>query len=153
MSTQTAAMLTNLQENHKLYKQNIMDAINDYIYREERYKVNFSLTIIYSKSPLDEHALELEKNLRKTDTLMRVDENILCIIFDAAQAESYVKAAENLYKKLKSIDYHQRYFIATTFSADFDANYLDMLNHLFDRLHYTLEHNCYNNINYDDYII
>lgn len=153
MSNQTAAMLENLGKNRKLYQQNIMDLLNDYAYREERYKVHFSVVIVYSKSSLDTHVEKLKKHLRKTDTLHCITENMICVIFDAAKATSYVKAAENLYKKLKSIKYQQHYFIATTFSADFDENYLDMLNHLFDRLYYTLEHNCYNNVNYDDYII
>ena len=153
MSNKTAIMLKNLDESRKTYQQDVMNTLDDYTYREERYNVNFSVVIIYSTSPLNTHTQELQKNLRKTDTLVCLSENIICVIFDAAEAGSYVKAAENLYKKLKAINYHQHYFIATTFSDDFDANYLDMLNHLFDRLHYTLEHNCYNNVNYDDYII
>jgi len=153
MSNETATMLQDLDSNRRSCYQTILDIIDNYIYREKRYETHFSLAIVYSKTPLNVHSQELQKTLRKTDNLICITDNIVCIVFDAAQTHSYVKAAENLYKTLKSIEYHQHYFIATAFSDDFNNNYLDMINHLFDRLHYSVEHNCQNSVNYEDYII
>ena len=153
MSSVTDAMIQELNEIRRFCYQTIMDIISDYIYREKRYKTHFSVAIIYSKDFLNVHAEELRKTLRKTDKLVCITDNIVCVVFDAAQSNGYVKAAENLYKTLKSIEYHQDYFIATAFSDEFDENYLNMLNHLFDRLNYSVEHNCSSNINYEDYLI
>ncbi len=153
MSNETAIMLQDLDSIRKFCYQTILDIIGDYIYREQRYATHFSVAIIYSKTPLNIHTQELEKTLRKTDNLICITDNIVCIVFDAVQTHSYVKASENLYRTLKSIEYHQHYFIATSFSDDFNKNYLDMINHLFDRLHYSVEHNCQNSVNYEDYII
>ncbi len=153
MSSATGTMLQELNTIRRFCYQTIMDIISDYIYREKRYKTHFSVAIIYSKDILNVHSEELRKTLRKTDKLVCITDNIVCVVFDAAQANGYVKAAENLYKALKSIEYQQDYYIATAFSDEFDENYLNMLNHLFDRLHYSVEHNCYSNINYEDYLI
>jgi len=153
MPNNTTQMLEDLDSIRRFCHQTIMDIISDYIYREKRYKTHFSVAIIYSQDPLNTHAEELRKALRKTDKLICITENIVCVVFDATTAHSYVKAAENLYKELKSIEYHQNYYISTTFSDEFDENYLNMLNHLFERLHYSVEHNCQNSVNYEDYLI
>ena len=153
MSNETVAMLQDLDSIRRFCYQTILDIISDYIYREKRYKTHFSIAIIYSKTALNVHAQELQKTLRKSDNLICITDNIACVVFDATQTHSYVKASENLYRTFKSIEYHQHYFIATSFSDDFDENYLDLINHLFDRLHYSVEHNCQNSVNYEDYII
>ena len=146
-------MLQDIESSRKFCYPAIMDLIRDYIYREKRYDTHFSLAIIYTNESLSLHAKELQKVLRKTDTKICITDNIACVVFDATQNQSYIKAAENLYKTLKHIDYHQKYFIATTFSNDFDKNYLDMMNKLFERLEYSVEHGLCSTINYEDYII
>ena len=153
MSSVTDAMIQELNENRRFCYQTIMDIISDYIYRERRYKVHFSIAIIYSKDALNAHANELRDTLRRTDKVICVTENIICVVFDSIESTNYVKAAENLYRVLESVEYHQHYFIATTFSQEFDENYLNMLNHLFDRLLYLVEHNQYNNVTDEDYFI
>ena len=146
-------MLHDIESIRRFAYQTIIDLIGDYIYREKRYDTHFSLVTIYTNKPLAVHAQELQKVLRKTDTLICVTDNIICVIFDATQNKSYVKAAENLYKTLKHIDYHQQFFIATAFSNDFNKNYLEMINKLFERLKYSVEHKLCNTVVYEDYII
>jgi len=153
MSSQTAAILEELHAKRTLFQQSIMELISDSIYREKRYETHFSVAIVYSQEPLKTQAQQLRKTLRKTDKAVCITDNILCVVFDATQENSYVKAAENLYRTLKSIEYHQDYFIATVFSNEFDTNYLNMFNHLFERLFYSIQHNCKTNVNYEDYII
>ena len=153
MSSEIATMLENLDTVYRLYHQNILESIDEYIYKEERYENHFSVALIYSKKSLTSHVKELEKMIRKTDKLTFITDNVIFIVFDAIQVNNCVKAAENLYKTLKSVEYHQDYFIATAFSEEFRENYLIMINHLFYRLHYSVEHNCESDINDEDYLI
>jgi len=148
-----SGMLNDLESTRSLCHQTIMDMIHEYIYREKRYNTHFSVAAIYTDEPIKTHAEKLRLTLRKTDKLLCITDNIVCVVFDAAQENSYVKAAQNLYRTLKEIEYHQQYFIATAISEDFDENYLDMLNRLFERLQYSVEHKLCNSVNYEDYII
>ena len=153
MQQKTEKILDNLDSIRRFCYQSVMDIIHEYIYREQRYEIHFSVAVIYTEEPLTVQTENLKKLLRKTDKLICVKENIVCVVFDAAQHSSYVKAAENLYKTLKELEYHQNYYIATALSDDFDENYLDMINTLFERLKYSVEHKLYSSVNYEDYII
>ena len=153
MSDNTRTTLNSLNSIRTFCYQTIIDAIDDYIYREKRYATNFSIAVVYTEEPLSLDADIIAYKLRKTDKMICITENLICIIFDATQSTSYVKATENLYQILKGVNYHKKYFISTALSSDFEENYLDMINKLFDRLHYSIEHKLCNNVNYEDYII
>ncbi|WP_457743656.1 hypothetical protein [Sulfurimonas sp.] len=137
---------------HSCY-QMIIDESVDYIYREKRYATHFSIAVIYTKEPLTIDTTTISAKLRKTDKMICLTKNILCVFFDATRDSSFIKATENLYELLQSVDYHRQYFISTALSKDFDENYLDMVNKLFDRVEYSIEHKLYNSVNAEDYII
>jgi len=153
MSDQTMVLLKELDSMRQTYQQSVIEFLDEYIYRERRYKVHFSVALVFSKESLQAHAESLNNTLRKTDRVISIAENLLCVVFDATQEESYVKAAENLYKTLKSIEYRQDYFVATVFSNEVNDNYLLVLNRLFERLYYSLEHDYCDHVTYEDYII
>jgi hypothetical protein len=146
-------ILDDLKDTRKFCYQTIMDTITDYIYREKRYATHFSIAVIYTDKPLSVDVATIASKLRRTDKMICITQNIICVIFDATENSSYVKATENFYKILKTIDYHKIYFISTALSEDFDENYLDMINKLFDRLDYSVEHRLCSSVNYEDYII
>jgi len=153
MQCNTQKMLDDLKSAREFCYKIIMNGITDYIYREKRYTTSFSIAVIYTEKPLSVDTDIIAYKLRKTDKILCLTENILCIIFDATENTSFIKATENLYKILKSVDYHNKYFISTALSEDSKENYLDMINKLFDRLQYSIEHKLYNNVNSEDYII
>jgi len=146
-------MIKDIRNTKKFCYPTIMDLMSDFIYREKRYETNFSIAVIYTYDSLADVSTEIQKGLRVTDKMICITKNLLCVVFDSAQEQSYVKAAENLYKTLKHADYHQKYYITAAYSKDFDENYLNMINRLFDRLEYSVNHKLCNTVNDQDYII
>ena len=144
-------------EEIKALKQNcshtIMGGIDHYIYRETRYKTSFSVVMIYSNISFEEIISQIKSKLRHTDKVVCLRKNLFCIIFDSVEADSYLKVAENLFTILKAIDYHADYYIATTFSKNFDGNYLNMLNKLFERVEYSVSHGMSDIVDNEDYLI
>jgi len=130
-----------------------MDLMSDFIYREKRYKTNFSIAIIYADNSFSDISSGVQQELRTTDKMIYISDNLLCVVFDSTKEQSYIKAAENLFKTLKHVDYQQMYCIATTYSKDFDENYLNMINRLFERLEYSIDNHLCNIVNDQDYII
>ena len=146
-------MLNDIKYTKSFCYPTIMDLMSDFIYREKRYKTNFSIAFIYSDNAFADGLPDIQKGLRMTDKMTYITYNLLFVIFDYAQEDSYVKAAENLFKTLGHDDYHQKYYIATSYSQDFDENYLNMINVLFERLEYSVTHNLANTVNEQDYVI
>ena len=131
----------------------IMENITEYTYRKERYKTNFALAIIYSQEKTAIDLDNLKKMLRRTDKLIILNEDLICVVFDYTSDDSYVKAAENLNKILENIDYKNNFFLAAADSADFNLNYLEMTNELCDRLKYAIKNKLHNTVIYEDYLI
>lgn len=146
--------ILNVINNHRrsFYKV-IIEDITEYIYREERYKTNFALVTIYSKEKTAINPDNLKKMLRRTDKLIILNEDLACVVFDSTSEDSYVKAAENLNKILKNMDYKNNFFLSAADSADFDLNYLEMTNKLCDRLEYAIKNKLCNTVIYQDYLI
>ena len=153
MQSDTVTMLEDLDSIHRLHHQTMMGFIADYIYRESRYGTHFSVVLVYSQEKLDLQISMLEKLLRRTDRFISLQEKLICVVFDAVDYNSYLKAAENLYETLQSTNCHQTYFITTALSNEFQENFVNMFNHLFERLHYSIEHKLYGIVNSEDYII
>ena len=153
MQVSLKEVFNDLESKRQLCYQTLMDLLPEYIYREKRYQIHFSVTLIYSQDHLATCERGLRPLLRKTDKLLCITPHLLCATFDATNTSSYVKAAENLHETLKKIDYQHRYFIATVSSQEFDENYLDMFNRLYERLLYSIEHQLCNIVNFEDYII
>ena len=131
----------------------MLEHMSDYIYRAKRYNVNFSVSIIYSNIALDITTSQIEKKLRHTDKIVCIKHNLLCVTFDSIEENFSLKAAENLFTMLKDINYHADYYIATTFSKNFDENYSNMLNKLFERVEYSVVHSRSDIVDNEDYLI
>ena len=145
--------LNYINNNKHSFCKKIMDNITEYIYRQKRYKTNFSLVLIYNKEKTVISPNEFKKKLRLSDKLIPINENLACVVFDSTAETSYVKAAENLTTILKNLDYKNNFFLSTVYSEDFDLNYLEMTNELFDRLKYAIENKLYDTVIYEDYLI
>jgi hypothetical protein len=146
-------ILDNVKCNRHLYYETIIQNIEHFIYRDERYNASFSLAAVCSKEQTALNPDILHKELRKTDKIIRLSDDLLCIIFDYTTNSSYIKAAENLNSALKEIHFQENFYISTAESQEFATNYLNMINKLFDRLEFAIENNIYNTVVYDDYVI
>jgi hypothetical protein len=146
-------ILENIQCDRKHYYQLLMQNISKYIYREKRYNAHFSLIAICSKEDIEVDIEKLRNELRQTDTLVKINEELTCIVLDNTSNDSYVKAAENLTKTLQKLYFNKNFYISTANSEEFDHNYLDMSNKLFERLEYAIKNTQCNTVVYQDYII
>ena len=146
-------MLEKIKALQQNYSDTIIDAMQSYIYREKRYNTNFSVVMIYSTLSFEEMTSQLSSKLRYSDKILCSHQNLFCVIFDSVDADSYLKVAENLFEILKNINYPSNYYIATAFSKNFDENYLEMLNKLFERVEYSVVHEMSNIVDYEDFLI
>ena len=146
-------MLEKIKALQQNYSDTIIDAMQSYIYREKRYNTNFSVVMIYSTLSFEEMTSQLSSKLRYSDKILCSHQNLFCVIFDSVDADSYLKVAENLFEILKNINYPSNYYIATAFSKNFDENYLEMLNKLFERVEYSVVHEMSDIVDYEDFLI
>ena len=142
-----------LNINRHVFHDLIMDNISEYIYRKERYQIGFTLVAVYSKEPSVHIEKELRKKLRETDKFIPLTKHFSCVMFDVTQENNYVKAAENLNSVLKQLDYKNNFFLSTVYSNEFHEQTLEMTNKLCDRLEYAIQHQLYNTITCQDYLV
>jgi len=142
-----------IKKNRHAYYQSIMNEIDIYIYREKRYETSFSLAAVCSKEEISLNVEKLQDDIRETDKIIQLSDDLLCIVFDSTCHISYVKTAENLNKALQECYFKDRFFISTATSQEFNKNYLDMTNKLFERLEYAIQNNIFNTVVYEDFII
>ncbi len=81
-------------ENFNRYKEVIVAHLQEYDYKKERYKVDFTLALFLAKEKIDTPALR--KYIRYTDKLIALDTNLLAVVFDFTNEEKGLKAAENV---------------------------------------------------------
>jgi len=146
-------ILQELKDNRQTYYNLLIENIADYIYREKRYSTRFSVVLIYNENSVLADTETLQNNFRETDKLIPINSHLIFAIFDSVNDDSYLKAAENLCKTLQKAHYKERFFSSTANSVEFNTNYLDMTNKLFERLEYAIKNNIFNSVVYQDYII
>ena len=103
MQVSVKEVFNDLESKRELCYQTLMNLLPEYIYREKRYHIHFSVTLIYSQDNLATCERGLRPLLRKTDKLLCITPHLLCATFDATNTSSYVKAAENLHETLKKL--------------------------------------------------
>jgi methionine synthase II (cobalamin-independent) len=138
-----------IREETNLFYQIIMDSIEDYTYRAERYNVQFGIVSIYSKEKIDTQ--KLQSLIRKTDKIIVLSENLCCVALDSTSDISYIKAAENLNRILNEINYKDLFYLGAVDSQDFKSESRKMINYLFSRLEYALENNLSDMVIYQEY--
>jgi len=146
-------ILEEINKNRNSYYKTILENISEYIYREKRYDSHFSLSLIYHDKNVKVDAKKLQNTLRETDMLIPLHSNIFCVVFDETGGQSCIRAAENLNKTLQKMYYNEKFFVSASDSMDFDANYLDMSNKLFERIEYAISHKQYNIVICQDYLV
>lgn len=131
----------------------LVNNISEYTYREKRYDSHFAIAAIYTNENTNAKLQNILPTLRHTDKEIQCCDHVFCIVFDSVTDKSYVKAAENLNVDLKEYDYKNDFFISIVYSEDYNANYLEMTNQLFDQLQYALDNHLKNIVIFQDYII
>ena len=146
-------IIETLQNNRHNYYLKIFKEIDTYIYRQKRYNLSFSIASVYAEDENVIDIIKLESAIRKTDKIIKLSNNLLCIVYDITSDTTFVKTAENSNKKLQQIHCKKKFFMSVVESNEFNTNYLEMTNTLFERLEYAITNKLYNTVIYEDYII
>lgn len=134
-------MLKIIKEHRKQYHKKILNNLDDYIYRKERYNLDFSIAIGICDTTVDMSGFN--KYIRKTDCFI-VLENYLCIvIFDGISIDNAIKAASNLQTKFQSENFGKQLFVGVADPNDYhnDDYGFKMVHSLFDILEHAISHN------------
>jgi len=142
-----------IKADRHLFYELINNNISQFLYREKRYNIHFSLVAVYSVEANALTLSSLQKKLRFTDIPIILNDHLICIAFDNTTDHTYIKAAENLNTLLLELDYKNNFFLSTAHSSEFPNNTLEITNILMDRLEYVVEHKLVNTVAYEDYIV
>ncbi len=131
-------MLQQIQKNRANYLEIIQDRIEAFLYRSERYDLNFSLAIGYCSNDVDLSGFG--QYIRSTDEFIILEKNICCIVLDCAPAGSGVKAATNMLSNFQHNYFGKTLYSSVVCSEDHN-NSTQLINQLFDVLSYSISHN------------
>ena len=92
-------LIEQILENYNCYKNTILRNIEDYSYRKVRYSVDFTVALFMSERDLN--ADYIREKIRDTDSVLKLDHNLVAVVFDFATEDAGFKAAENLLSKIE----------------------------------------------------
>ena len=146
-------ILEYIKHNKEELIQTLLKEISEYEYRNSRYNVKFSLVAIYCENGCEIDFDTFKKTLRQTDKIIKINENIYCVVLDGISAEFCDKAAENINYNLLRLNVKNAYFMSAADSETYNPKYTNMIKSLLRRLEYAIENNLINIVVYQDYII
>jgi len=103
-------------EKYNVYKNAILEEVEEYAYRNNRYNVNFTIALFISDKKLDLNLAS--KTIRDTDKAIVLEDNFLATVFDFSDSKSGFKAAENLLSKLEPQVFGGKIFVSIVSSED-----------------------------------
>ncbi|MCK9371794.1 MAG: hypothetical protein M0P91_01245 [Sulfuricurvum sp.] len=127
-----------LKTRRKEMYEKLAQKITDFDYRHTRYKVNYSIAVSYTPESLD--MAPLISYIRKTDRYICLDETVHAVVFDCANAEQGIKAANNLLTYFQHANFSKSIYASIIIADDF-TNTGQMIAKLFDLLDYAIQHN------------
>ncbi len=146
-------VLKEIEKNRHDFVELLLEEASEYIYRNIRYNIEFSLIAIYDMTTIPIDFDTLKKMLRKTDKIVYINDNLFCVIADSVQNNNSVKVAENINYNLIRLGTHEDYFISVVSSEDYTDNYSKMIYELFSRLEDAIKNNLKNIVVCQDYVI
>lgn len=96
-------------------KQELLDFLESTLYRYERYAIDSSIALMYSDEAISYEACSC--HIRQSDMMIKLEENLIGIVFDNVSLEHGIKAGENLIMTYKKYNMHQNIFFAVTSAA------------------------------------
>lgn len=141
---------TVLHTRRKALQEKLLHKISEYDYRFIRYKANYSVAVFFTPEGID--LKPLGTYIRATDRFAPLDENFYVVVFDGANDDKGLKAANNLLTYFQHAHFGRSLF-AGIVTADHSKNAPQMIAQLFDLLDYALRHNMDNHIVDDSQIM
>ncbi|HQS66495.1 MAG TPA: hypothetical protein PLM93_04820 [Sulfuricurvum sp.] len=137
-------MLDTFNEYRKRFQEQLLNDISGYHYRFTRHHQPYSIALVYV-SETDVSLDTFETHLRESDTIIFLKANLCAIIFDDANEEQGLKAAENLLSLVQDICFTKHLYMAVV-TVNSDINDFQTVHDLFDLIAYALDHNMDNSV-------
>jgi hypothetical protein len=121
-----------------LMEEKLVQTLKSFDYRQNRYKIDYSVAIWYSPKEIDFHLLS--NRIRSSDRLVSLDNHHYVIIFDYTSAESGIQAVNNFLEHYKSTFLSEPLFYCVANSSQFESIHI-MVPELLIQLNQTIENN------------
>ena len=123
------------QKNKEKYYDIIVKAVDDFSYRRKRYAINYSVVIGYCPAKIDMSDFIYSK--RQTDIVIKLEDNLYCVVFDATPMKYAIQAIANLKVRFKKEHRHELIYLSAINTKDY-FNEDEMINGLFEILEYSV---------------
>lgn len=133
-------MICTFQERKFLQKQ-LIDEIATFDYSFTRYKVNYSIAIAYTENKIDMEAMNAF--LRKTDHLVVLNEYTCAVVFDHANDEDGIKAANHLLTYFQAFHFGETLYACVVTASNY-SDQSKMVHDIFQLLDYAISENMNN---------
>lgn len=127
-----------LNDNFKIGKDTILQAIADKEYRYKRHGIKYSIAAVYTEC--GKSLCDIEKYLRKTDQIIKISPVCFCICFDVTDTAGAIKVSQNVINNFLKIDSSKKIYIGVTTAGNDDSNY-DIVTRAFYTLNEAKKHN------------
>ncbi len=132
-------LLDDLKTNRKTYEKRVLDTIQDYIYQNERYNVNFTLAIGATQVCSDVDMKGFSGLIRESDKFIVLNDHICCIVFPFTDSAQGIKAASNLLSKFEMTFFSQKIYLSIVNANDCETPE-HQVQKLFDILKFSVTH-------------
>lgn len=137
-------MIETFNEHRRRFQEQLVNATALYHYRFMRQHMPYSIALFYV-AETDVNLEILPKHLRESDKIIFLQTNLCAIIFDNANEEPGLKAAENLLYHVQNICFTKHLYMAVA-TVNSDNKEFQTVHDLFDLIEYALNHNMENSV-------
>ncbi|MDP3267381.1 MAG: hypothetical protein Q8M39_11200 [Sulfuricurvum sp.] len=137
-------MIDTFNEHRKRFQEQLVIDTAGYHYRFIRHHMPYSIALVYV-AEMGVNLDTFEKHLRESDKIIFLQTNLCAIIFDDANEEQGLKAAENLLSHVQNICFTKHLYMAVV-TVNSDNNEFQIVHDLFDLISYALNHNMDNSV-------
>ncbi len=127
---------------HDLFE-SVRPSYQKFDYRFQRNGLTFSMALFYSPDSLDE--IVFTHSIRTTDKIIRVYDNLFCIIFDISSGIKGFKACQNILSAYETKHFSQQLYISYASIEEYPYEEI-IFSHLKSFLDYALKENLVNQV-------
>ena len=135
------ALVEHIRSHQSEYEENILVALEPFVYQKERYKVDYTLAIGATFAEVDLPAFS--EMIRKTDKFVVLDEKVCVIIFGFNLPEQGIKAASNMLSKFEMKFFASEIYLGIINSQE-EIQAKDQVKKLFETLCYGVQNSMSN---------
>lgn len=128
-------MINDFSEHRQLFQEQLINISADYHYKFTRYQAHYSLVLAYITEGTDLGVSA--KHIRESDIIVFFKPNLCAIVFDNANEDQGIKAANNLLSKIQALFFTKHLYVSTI-TSHHDKSHFQMIHDLFDLMSYAV---------------